>query len=76
MALTVDQVPGYLFYYTGLRGFQMLPDGDRQFFEEYRRRGAALVIIRPKVVKEAPWLQDILGVRLAGGQNWAVHRLR
>lgn len=54
--LAVDNIPGFLLYVTGLRGFHMMPDGDISFFQRYKSQGARWVITRKDVFASTQWL--------------------
>lgn len=60
LALAVDNIPGFLLYVTGLRGFHMMPDGDISFFQRYRSRGARWVITRKDILASTHWLNPFV----------------
>ena len=74
-ALTVDPVPGYFFYYTGLTGYQMVPDSPVEFLNTYRREGAQVVMFNPRHFEGISWLEVALGPSLLHDSNLAIHRL-
>jgi hypothetical protein len=64
LTLAVDNVPGYLLYATGLRGFNMFPDGDPSYFDLYRRRGAKWILTRKSILESTGGLGPYLGKQI------------
>lgn len=64
LTISVDTIPGYLLYRTGLRGYYTLIGDGEVAFKKVLHKGAQWVVVRETRLGDAPWLKPYLGKEL------------